>query len=359
MLGLSSALVELGHQVIVLCADEPRGGPTRLGDVQIRRLSYPLKVANTNITPSLPIRLAREPFDLVHTHLPTPWTADWSAIVGRARRKGVVLTVYNEIVGSGSAAALATLYSSLCLPVLLGLAHRIVINSKQIAEGLQSRLVGARQKLRLVPNGVDIRLLYPRTELRQARTLGFLAVLDQFHHYKGLDVLLMAVHQLVGRGHDVRLIVGGEGGLRNEYEQMARSLGLTDHVHFQGVVDQLRFFNSCEIFVLPATDPRREGFGLVVLEAMACGIPVVVSSAAGVAEVVEAQGGGLVVAPADAQSLAAAIETLLTHPEMTQRVGEAARAAVEKHFSWTAVARQYEAIYEEALRDAGRGTAAK
>jgi glycosyltransferase involved in cell wall biosynthesis len=350
---LSRALVTLGHDVTVICADEPPGGPTRFDGADIHRLWYPAKVANTNITPALPMALWRTPFDVIHTHLPTPWSADWSVLIGRARRKGVVLTYYNDIVGGGGAAtAIARLYNTAWLPVALALAHRVVFNSASLFERPGTPLKAVERKACLVPNGVDTRRFYPKPELRTAGKIGFLAVLDDFHRYKGLDVLLRSAQELDGRGLEGTLLVGGSGALRSEYERLAASLGLVDRVRFLGFVpdsELLDFFNGCQVFVLPTTDRRREGFGLVVVEAMACGVPVVVTSAAGVADVVRETGAGIVVPPGDTSALTSALERLLTEPGLARQLGERGRKATEKRFDWTAIARRYEPLYEEAM----------
>ena len=289
---------------------------------------------------------------MVHTHLPTPWSADWSVQVGRARGKGVVLTYYNDIVGDGPAGAVARLYNSLPLWMTLRLAHRVVVNSKNVLQRPRSPLRGLSQKIRVVLNGVDTARLYPKPELRRADTIGFLAVLDEFHRYKGLDVLLGAIRQLACRGREVRVIVGGEGALRAQYEQMATALQVRAQVEFRGFIQEdhlLDFFNTCRIFILPTTDAQQEGFGMVALEAAACGLPVVVTSAAGIAEVLRECDAGVVVPPQDPTALAEAIELLLLNPGRAERLGRQAREAAEVRFSWTAIAREYERIYNESL----------
>jgi glycosyltransferase involved in cell wall biosynthesis len=350
---LSRALVELGHEVTVVCAAEPPGSATSLDGVKVRRLSYLFKVANTNITPALPLHLLRERYDVVHTHLPTPWAADWSALLGRLRGKGVVLTYYNDIVGTGAAAAIAQAYNLVVLPVTLGAAHQIVVNSDAATSNSRSPLMRARDRIVLIPNGVDTQRLHPVDRLRIPGTIGFLALLDEFHRYKGLDVLLHAVKQLVDGGQDVKVLVGGEGSLRAEFEQTAERLGVSEHIHFQGFVpdSQLHnFFNRCEVFVLPSTDRRQEGFGLVALEAMACGVPVIVSSAAGVAGTLEQSRAAVIIPPGDATALANAIRALLASPLEAERLGRQGRSLVETQFSWHSLARIYEQVYEAACR---------
>ena len=81
---LNKELVKLGHEVTVVCANEPKVKPEEMMEgIKVKRLNYIGKIANTNITLKLPLELFREDFDLVHTHIPTPRSADWSAIVAR------------------------------------------------------------------------------------------------------------------------------------------------------------------------------------------------------------------------------------------------------------------------------------
>ena len=81
---LSKELARLGQEVQVICAREPEAQENESRDgIEIKRLPYIGKVANTNITPALPFALFQQDFDLIHTHLPTPWSADWSLIISR------------------------------------------------------------------------------------------------------------------------------------------------------------------------------------------------------------------------------------------------------------------------------------
>ena len=81
---LSRELVEMGHEVTVLCANEPESEKDDVIDgIKVRRLPYIGKIANTNITPRLPLEILRDDFDIIHTHLPTPWSADWSERMAR------------------------------------------------------------------------------------------------------------------------------------------------------------------------------------------------------------------------------------------------------------------------------------
>src|SRR5487761_2280654 len=125
----SSRLVALGEDVLVVCADEPRGASDFGDGVPIRRLAWHWKLGNTNITLGLPATLFKEPWDVVHTHLPTPWAADWSVYIARLLKRGSVVSFYNEIVGEGLAGFVASVYRRTFFRLTLRLADRIIVVS--------------------------------------------------------------------------------------------------------------------------------------------------------------------------------------------------------------------------------------
>lgn len=352
VLGLSRALAALGHDVTVVCSDEPSREPRSLDGVSIRRLKTAAKLANTNITPGLPLELLRLDFDVVHTHLPTPWSADWSAWLGRLRGRGVIVSYYNDIVGQGAAGVVAGLYNATLLRILYRAAHRFITLTPEHMSSPGSRLKPVWHKTSLLQTGVDTAGFQPQPDLRTPGQIGFLAVLDTFHRYKGLDVLLRALRRLADRGVDARLSIGGDGALRGEYERLAASLQLGDRAHFLGRLPDeglAPFFNACSTFVLPSISGAQEGYGLVALEAMACGVPIVTTTAAGIAPIVRDAQAGLVVPPGDDAALADAIEHVLGDAGVRRHMGGSGRGLVESRFSWRAVAEDYVAVYRSAL----------
>lgn len=356
VLGLSRALAQRGHQVHVITSDEPSAQPTELDGVRITRLRTAGKLANTNITPALPLRLLREDFDIVHTHLPTPWSADWSAWMGRLRGKAVVTSFYNEIVGqTGMARAFAAAYNATAFPVLLRASHRLITLTPEHIVSPISPLKTALGKTRLLKAGIDTAQFYPRPELRQPASISFLAVLDEFHRYKGLDVLLRAMARLRARDARVRLRVGGQGSLREEYERMAAALGLAEQVHFLGRLpeDEMNaFFNQSSLFVLPSVSAAQEGYGLVALEAMACGVPTITTTEAGLAPIAHQANAALVVPAGDEAALADAMTRVLSDPALAAQLSANGQALIQNKFSWAAIAQEYESVYAEALQNA-------
>jgi len=346
--GLTRGLVGLGHEVAVLCANEPISAKEEvLEGVRVRRLPYVGKVANTNVTPRLPIAILREEFDLLHTHLPTPWSADWSAIAAAAKRKPLVLTYYNDIVGEGPFEGIARLYNRTGLRLLLRLAKKITVIQPEYQNSPHLR--GLEEKVEVIPVGVDLARFRPEGAASDGRTLFFLSLLDRHHRYKGLEDLLSALVAVKEEVGDVKLLVGGGGELLDHYRRASARLGLEEAVQFLGFVPEemvAKYYNRCDIFILPSTSRAQEGFGMVALEAMACGRPVICTGIVGVAEDVERVGGGLVVEAGKPEVLAEAIARLLQSGPEAQRMGAAGRRLVEERYGWRKVAERFEGLYE-------------
>ncbi len=125
---LSRELVKSGHEVKIICANEPKYNKKEINNIKQKRLDFIGKIANTNITPTLPFRILNEDFDIIHTHLPTPWSADWSAVVSMAKRKPLVLTYHNDIVGLGIANYIARVYNLTALKFILKRASKIIVS---------------------------------------------------------------------------------------------------------------------------------------------------------------------------------------------------------------------------------------
>lgn len=353
---LSRELVELGESVSVVCANEPktRQHESVMG-IDITRLSFLGKIANTNITPALPWALLRSHFDVLHTHIPTPWSADWSCLAARAKGKPLVLTYHNDIVGRGFAGRVAWLYNSTCLPLLLGSAARIIVTQPNYMNS-SIYLKSYKNKIKVIPNGVDTNRFRPQAASVKredgSRTLFFLGLLDEFHRYKGLDCLLRALVTVKEQMPDVRLEVGGAGGLLGSYRKMAEGLGLAKSVEFLGFVPEdalLEHYRRCDAFVLPSTSREQEGFGIVLLEAMACARPVISTEIVGVADDVLRFDAGRIVKPGDERVLARAILETLGNRDLVEEMGRNGRRLVEQKYTWKRVARDVLEIYREIL----------
>lgn len=351
---LSRELVKSGNQVKVVCANEPDiESKQRVEGIEVERLPYMGKIANTNITTGLPGVLSDGDYDIIHTHIPTPWSADWSAFYSNSKKKPLVVTYHNDIVGQGLASLVARIYNSVGLNYVLKTAAKIIITQPGYLQS-SSYLAKYRDKIEVIPNGVDVEKFQPKQASgnEDKSTIFFLSVLDEFHKYKGLEYLLKALKIVKNKIPDVKLIVGGKGVLLDHYQEMAASLGLKDNVEFAGFIPHEEiadYYSQTSVFVLPSISSLQEGFGIVALEALACQTPVVTTDIVGVAQDLKQIQGGIVTSPRDTQKLADAITQILSDVEMQKEMGQRGRKLVEEKYTWKDVANSMEKVYKEIL----------
>lgn len=165
--------------------------------------------------------------------------------------------------------------------------------------------------------------------------------------YKGMDTLITALPRLLTRWPELQLLAVGDGDDRVWLEELAEKNGVNRHVHFLSGLSYAELaacYSACEIFALPS---RGEGFGLVYLEAMARGKPVIGGAHGGAPEVIEDGVTGYLVPHGDAAQLATSIEALLADPAMAKKMGERGRQRVEREFRFSVFAKSLKKILRE------------
>ena len=165
--------------------------------------------------------------------------------------------------------------------------------------------------------------------------------------YKGMDTLITALPKLLTRWPELQLVAVGEGDDRDWLQDLAEEHGAARHVHFLNGLSYAQLaacYAACEVFALPS---RGEGFGLVYLEAMACGKPVIGGAHGGAPEVIEDGVTGYLVQHGDAVQLATSIETLLAHPEVAVEMGRRGKMRADNEFRFNVFAKSLKKI----LRD--------
>jgi len=206
---------------------------------------------------------------------------------------------------------------------------------------------------RIIPNGVDLERFtsaQPYEELRDG-TLNILFV-GRFEERKGLIHLLKAYHRLRKRKVDARLLIIGDGPKRREYRRFVGLRGIRD-VEWLGRVsddEKVRYFASADIFCAPNTG--QESFGIVLLEAMAAGVPIVASDIHGFKRVVERNVQGLLVEPKNHRALAAALYALARDPDLRHQMGDAGREKAPD-YSWDRVTERIVDFYYETRERVG------
>ncbi len=207
---------------------------------------------------------------------------------------------------------------------------------------------------RIIPNGVDVDFYAgarPFPEYRDAKVN--ILFVGRCEPRKGAMYLLRAFAALKARYPRTRLILASAGPQLGELRRFVRRHGVAD-VLFAGRVsdaDKARFYRTADIFCAPSTG--QESFGIVLLEAMAAGLPVVASDIHGYKRVVQRNVTGLLVDPKDADAIEAALERLVTGPTLRERLGGAG-ARLAPQYDWSHVTAQLVDLYEEVIHSRGR-----
>ena len=294
------------------------------------------------------LRKLEKGIDITHAHLPYPPGELGHLLLGRSR--GLVLSYHSDIVRQK---VLGALYSPF-LRVLLRRADRIAVSNPTYIR--TSRFLSAvTEKCRVLPFGIDLDAFAATPAIRQAAaevraryaSKPLLLFVGRLRHYKGLNVLIEAMQSI-----DAHLLVVGSGMMEEEWRGQASALGLDDQISFLGELsddEKLVMFHAADIFVLPSTN-RAEAFGIVLLEAMACGLPLISTElGTGTSFVNQHEQTGLVVPPNDPQALAAAINRLLGDDAFRQAMGAAAFERVQREFNQATMADRMITLYQEVL----------
>lgn len=221
----------------------------------------------------------------------------------------------------------------------------IITVSHNSAEHIAQTFDIPRERLRVVYNGIDTSIFHPPQKNRRVENR-LLTVTSGNIAVKGLNYLLEAV-AVLRQQHPVELVVIGKGADNPNVQKLVSNLGIKDYVKFTGEVsteELAKQYRSAAVVVVPST---YEGFGLPAAEAMACGAPVVATTAGALPEVVA--DAGLLVPPGDVKALVDSISALLHNKEKRRSLGEAGHKRVAQNFNWRTAAKRTLDVYSEAL----------
>ena len=224
--------------------------------------------------------------------------------------------------------------------------------SRHGAQNLENAFRVPNDKIRIIPDGVDLDRFSQRFRTRPGTPL--ILHVGGHERRKGLDYLLRALRLLIDRGIDFSFVSVGAGPETARLRRLAHLLGLETCVDFAGYVDPLgdrlpKIYRDAEVLVNPSLE---EGFGMVLAEAMASGVPVVATNCGAIPEVVG--DAGVLVPPKDPVSLANALQTVLSDSTLSESLGTEGRLRVESFFSWDSVADKTVQAYEEAISIVGQ-----
>jgi len=336
-----------GHDVTVLVTN-PAGMQTSVRDeegVRVIRAARITTIASTPISVSFLRQLQKQQPDVVHLHFPYPIgeVSQWLLGQGRA----TVLTYHSDVIKQ---AGILKLYNPSLKRILRSMDRIIVTSAPYIQSSPYLRPLADR--CTVIPLGIDIeRFARPQSQnvtLLHSRYPGpLLLFVGRLRYYKGLNYLIEAMKEI-----EATLLVIGTG---------PEAANLGDQVYLEGVADKIRFlgdisdenlpayYQAADLFVLPSSQ-RSEAFGIVLLEAMAAGTPVISTElTTGTSWVNQHESTGLVVPPGDPEALARAISSLLTDDARRQELGDIAQHRAKTEFGLPLLVDRLLDLYQDVL----------
>jgi glycosyltransferase involved in cell wall biosynthesis len=200
----------------------------------------------------------------------------------------------------------------------------------------------------VVPNGVDHRVYKPRAHSKSPHPQ--ILYLGRLRTYKNLDCLIRAMESVLKAVPDVKLSLVGTGGAETELKELTRALGLDAAVTFHGYAteeEKVTFYQSAWLYVTPS---EKEGWGLTVIEANACGTPAVAFDVPGLRDSIRDGQTGLLVKKGDITALAATIVNILKDEKLREALSKAALDHAQ-HFSWDNTAEEFSNVMERVIND--------
>lgn len=345
-------LASRGHDVSVFV-------PRRRGEknseqkekFRLFRLRPFLRYGNAAFLPQLRWRLSD--FDIVHLHYPFFGGAE---VIYKKIKSKFIITYHHDVIGGGWLGKIFHWHTKNLMPKILAKADKIIVSSLDYAKNsnVKEILEKNSEKFVEVPFGVNTEKFAPvelRTDLVEkfnlfsGRTVLFVGGLDRAHYFKGLEVLIKAKAGVA----NAKILVVGDGDLRLHYEKMLEELNLKDQVIFVGSIaaEELSdYYNIADVVVLPSLD-QSEAFGIVLIEASACGKPIIASNLPGVRSVVQYGVNGFTFPPGNAKELATKINYFLDNPEAAKDFGKHGREIVLEKYDLKKVGERLEKIFLE------------
>lgn len=336
--------------VTVLTVSDQRSSTTeRCGNFTVVRVAKLASIFSTPISltfPSVFQHLARCA-DIIHLHSPHP-VGELSLMLSGFQAK-VANTYHFDFVRQ-----------KIFAPIYRPLLHRtldrtnVIVCSNPNIRRTSPILQLHADKVKIIPFGIDsAKFQLKGAEFEEVRTIRnqysrpLVLFVGRLVYYKGIECLIRAASEV-----DINLIIIGNGPLEGKLRKLAYTLRIESRTHFLPHLPRRElklYFHTCDLFVLPSV-ARSEAFGLVLLEAMACGKPLITTElGTGTSWVNQHGRTGLVVSPRDAPALAEAIRRLISEPDLARQFGHAAKIRVQEIFSYSRFAEGYLRIYRQLL----------
>jgi len=367
---LSHELAELGLDVHVITADHPATPEFELdGKVKVHRvktqtdsspdfLTWVSKLNFGFLQYAIPL-FNEQKFDIIHAH-------DWMVTDAAWVLKTTYDTPLVTTIHATEQGRMGGIHTGLQRYVhqmewrLTYESFRVIVNSHHMVDELRNSFDLPRNKIDVIPNGVtpeNFRIDFPENEKRAFRqsfageSQKIVLYVGRLVNEKGVQVLIDAAPKVIQQYPETQFLIVGTGYFMETLKAQAGYLGVTQNVRFLGYVadsDLLKLYQITDVVAIPSL---YEPFGIVALEGMAAGTPVVVSDVGGLRDFVEHMQNGITTYAGNSDSLAWGILQVLRDPGLAHHLNQTATKAVEEVYNWKMITKKTQETYENVFAD--------
>jgi glycosyltransferase involved in cell wall biosynthesis len=364
--GLSRALSKLGHEVYLVTLEFP-GTPdfeiiegTKVYRVRIE-LGHPnfitwALIFNHFMEKKVAMLSREVDFDVIHIH---DWLTTLAGIIAKDYlNKPLVCTVHSTEVGRVQELRSPDSY------LIDGLEWWMLYESKFItlcSNSMKKEVCDhfrvPSEKIHVIPNAIDTpeyKIKIDRESVKRRYGIDpsekLVLYIGRLVPQKGVEYLIRAAPMILRNQQNAKFIIAGDGWSRNQLEGLAASMGLGNKIKFLGFIsedERIQLLLSADALVVPSL---YEPFGIIALEGMAAGVPVIVSNVGGLSEIVEHDRTGMHAYAANPESIAWCVNKLLSDYEYSQWISENAKKRIKEQYSWEAAAKKTSEVYELACK---------
>jgi glycosyltransferase involved in cell wall biosynthesis len=360
---IANRTYRLGNEVHVLTQTvDGQQDEEEIRGIKIHRIKPVMQYSKALITPNIREKIRDISPDIVHIQGPAPGMVDF---IRKDNKTKILMTCHNDLSLDHSLAykILSAAYRTIVFRKIIQKIDKLIILSEAFrSQSRFSKVIASvpEYKLTIIPNGVDVEQFSlgnnSKNEYKDYLSVNsrffaiFVGSMEPLHAYKGVEYLLHAISKT--RDLDITFGVIGEGQLKQKYMKIARSLGILDRVSFPGKIDDkmlVSYYRAADLFILPSLSV--EVMPTVMLEAMACGTPIIAARTPGPTAMITEGYNGYLVNTADSEDLAKTIKKAVFNQTKLREMQINARIEAEEKYSWKVILEQYIRLYSSMLAD--------
>ena len=287
-------------------------------------------------------------FDIIHSHVALP-DGYCGMLVAKKYKKPLIVTIHGNDFQH-------TIFKNrkckMSIEKTVNLSENVIVVSDKLKKIGENLLKVNEEKITVISNGInpEDKITEKSTLLKKYEKKKIILSVSHLKKSKGIKLNLHAIKKNINKCKNLFYIIVGSGREKSELERISKQLYIQNNVEFVGEIPHkkvMEYMSICDIFSLPSYN---EGFGVVYLEAMAHGKPVIGVKGQGIDGLVKHKRNGMLVEPKDVDSLVEGMEYLLNHPQEARNMGERAKKLVLENYTWEKNAEKTIKIYEEVLK---------